>query len=95
MLTLIDSKMPTEQQEQAKKIIQELNVSGLRVRFDSKIKALIFEKDRRVVTVPLTLIEKESWADIRFLFRAILNAENSLWNRAAEDNDWAGKNYYR
>lgn len=94
MADLIDSKMPVEQQDQAKKILNELGVDDLKVRFDAKSKLLIFERDRRVVTVPVTLVEEEKWSDIRFLFRATLNSQNSLWNRAADDNDWSGKNHY-
>ncbi len=94
MLTLIDSKMSQEQQELAKKVLVELNVGGFQVHFDSNAKSLVFEKDRRVVSVPVRLIEKSQWADIRFLFRAILGSENSLWNRSAEDNDWSGRYHY-
>lgn len=94
MAILIDSKMPEAQQEQARKILEELKVDNLAVKFDSKIKALVFERDRRVVSVPLKLIEENLWSDIRFLFRATLNSQNSLWNREADDNDWSGKNHY-
>lgn len=94
MASFIDSKMPSVQQEQAKKIIEELGIDNVKVHFDSKAKLLVFDRDRRVVSVPLKLIEEDLWSDIRFLFRAILNSQNSLWNRAADDNDWSGKNHY-
>lgn len=94
MANLIDSKMPTVQQEQARKILEELKLDNLKVYFDAKTKLLVFDRDRRVVSVPVTLIEENLWSDIRFLFRAILNSQNSLWNRAADDNDWSGKYYY-
>ncbi|MES2769241.1 MAG: hypothetical protein V4596_08850 [Bdellovibrionota bacterium] len=94
MANLIDSKMPALQQEQAKKILIELKVDNLKVHFDAKSNLLVFERDRRVVSVPVKLIEENLWSDIRFLFRATLNSQNSLWNRAADDNDWSGKNHY-
>jgi hypothetical protein len=94
MADLIDSKMPSELQVQAKKIIQQFGLENMKVHFDSKTKSLVFDMDRRVVTVPVELIEQEKWADIRFLFRAILESSNSLWNRAADDNDWGGSNFY-
>ena len=64
------------------------------IRYDSKAQLLVFERDRRVVSVPIKLIETNAWSDIRFLFRAILNSQNSLWNRAADENDWSGKYHY-
>jgi hypothetical protein len=94
MANLIDSKMPAVQQEQARSILEELKLDNLKVYFDTKTQLLIFDRDRRVVSVPLNLIEQNRWSDIRFLFRATLNSQNSLWNRAADDNDWSGKNYY-
>jgi hypothetical protein len=94
MPNLIDSKMPAAQQEQAKRILVELKVDDLAVHYDEKAKLLVFERDRRVVSVPVKLIEDELWSDIRFLFRATLNAQNSLWNRAADENDWSGKYHY-
>jgi hypothetical protein len=94
MANLIDSKMPIEQQEQAKKILTEFKINNLKVHYDVNAKLLVFERDRRVVTVPVKLIEENLWADIRFLFRATLNSQNSLWNRAADDNDWSGKKHY-
>lgn len=93
MANLIDSKMPAAQQEQAKKILETLNVDNLTVTYKSK--SLIFDRDRRVVSVPVALVEEGRWSDIRFLFRAILNSENSLWNRAADANDWSGKYHYK
>lgn len=94
MPSLIDSKMPEVQQEQAKRILLELKVQDVRVYFEEKSKLLVFERDRRVVSVPLKLIENDLWSDIRFLFRATLNSQNSLWNRAADENDWSGKYHY-
>lgn len=94
MANLIDSKMPSAQQEQAAKILTELKIDNLKVHYDANAKHLVFERDRRVVTVPVKLIEENLWSDIRFLFRATLNSQNSLWNRAADDNDWSGKTHY-
>lgn len=93
MANFIDSKMTPQQQEQATRILQTMNVDNLTVKYENK--SFVFERDRRVVTIPLSLIEGERWSDIRFLFRAILNSENSLWNRAAEANDWSGKYHYK
>ena len=70
MANLIDSKMPVEQQEQARKILIELKVDNLKVHYDSKAMLLVFERDRRVVSVPVKLIKENLWSDIRFLFRA-------------------------
>jgi hypothetical protein len=94
MPNVIDSKMPVSQQEQAKKILKELKLDELTIHFDEKAKLLVFERDRRVVSIPLKLIENDLWSDIRFLFRATLNPQNSLWNREADANDWSGKYHY-
>ncbi len=93
MANLIDSKMPVERQEQARRILETLHVDNLKVTY--KNKCLVFERDRRVVSVPQDLIEQERWSDIRFLFRATLNSENSLWNRGADANDWSEKYHYK
>lgn len=95
MSVTLDSKMPQAQQEQAKKIIQEFLLDDLKVHYDEAGSSLVFEKDRRVVSVPVVLIEKEEWKDIRFLFRATLGSANSLWNTSADTNDWSTKNFYK
>ncbi len=92
MSVVIDSKMPIAQQEQARLVVTELRLDNLEVTLEKSL--LVFTQDRRVVSVPVDLIEKKDWADIRFLFRAILESPNSLWNRSADDNDWGGLNFY-
>ncbi len=94
MLDVLDSKMPLELQEKAKKIISQFGLENLKVYHDPKSSAIIFEKDRRVVSVPVVLVDENKWSDIRYLFRATLESGNSLWNRNAEHNEWSGDCFY-
>ena len=87
--------MSSDMQEIAKKIIVELNLNNMSVKFNDLTKAFEFVQDRRVVAVPLDLAKGEVGEALRFLFRAVLMSPNSKWNRAADGNDWGGKNYYK
>jgi hypothetical protein len=89
MADLIDSQMPHELQDYAKKILREFDLDNMKVRFDSKQNSLVFELDRRVVNVPIKLLKEDSWTDIRLLFRSVLGSANSLWNYSADNNDWS------
>lgn len=95
MANWIDSKMSLQNQEYAKQILKEYNLDNLTVSYIEKTNSLNFKQDRRTVSVPLSLLESGAWGDIRFLFRATLEAPNSLWNKSADENDWGGKNFYK
>ncbi len=95
MSNTIDSKMSADKQELAKKIIYELKLDTISVKYDEKTQNFEFAQDRRVVSVPLSLAQGEVGESLRFLFRAILASPNSKWNHAADDNDWGGKNHYK
>ncbi len=86
-----DPAMPQNARSQAQEIINELGLSQayLRVRFDETAKQFTFTMDRRVVDVPVVLFDKKAWADIRFLFRAVLDSAPSQWNTSADKNDWS------
>lgn len=94
MAVILDSKMPSDVQEHARTIINKYLLDNFKIHYRTENKSIIFERDRRVVTVPITLIEAKNWQDIDFLFRAILSSENSLWNSTADKNDWSGNKYY-
>ena len=85
----IDPEMPADKKPLAEKVLNELGLSGLRVRLKSDNHHLSFTQDRRVVEVPLGFIESQRWIDIRFLFRAILDSAPSQWNLSADGNDWS------
>lgn len=44
MANLIDSKMPSAQQEQAAKILTELKIDNLKVHFDANAKLLVLKE---------------------------------------------------
>lgn len=95
MANWIDSRMSSQHQDYAKKILKEYNLDNLTVTYIEKTNSLNFKQDRRTVSVPLSLLETGAWGDIRFLFRATLEAPNSLWNKSADENDWGGTNFYK
>jgi hypothetical protein len=86
-----DPSLSPELRQKAEHIIDELQLGGayLRVRFNQKLNQLTFTQDRRVVDIPLVLLERGAWADIRFLFRAVLESAPSHWNLSADRNDWS------
>lgn len=94
MSSVIDSKMEQKYQDYARLILEKYSLDDLTVSYIEKIDSLSFQQDRRVVDIPIRLIETDAWSDIRFLFRAILDSPNSLWNSSADSNDWGGRNYY-
>lgn len=95
MANKLDSKMSVLHQDYARRIIQEFSLDNLTVTYIEKTDSLSFVQDRRVVSVPIRLLENNAWGDIRFLFRATLEAPNSLWNKSADENDWGGHNFYK
>jgi len=86
-----DPALSNDHKAKAETVLQELMLQKafLRVRFDQEVKALTFTQDRRVVEVPIVLIEKAKWSEIRYLFRAILESAPSQWNYSADKNDWS------
>ena len=95
MANKIDSKMSSDKQNLAKKILTELNLDKMTVTFDEKIQEFEFVLDRRTVSVPLKLAQGEVDEAVRYLFRAVLMSPNAKWNRAADGNDWSTKNPYK
>ncbi len=88
MSNILDQNLTEDQKSLALKVLEELELDGMRVLFKEEV--LYFIQDRRVVHVPLHLIESGSWSDIRFLFRAILGSAPPVWNSGAE-NTWGPK----
>lgn len=93
-MVVLDSKMPKDMQDLAKKIVVELKLDNLKVSYDSKTSHFEFVQDRRVVSLPRELAKGEVDEAVRYLFRSILTAPNAKWNRSADTNDWSGRYYY-
>ena len=79
LVNTLDSHMTKQQKEMACKILDAFKLDKFKVI--AKDQYLHFIQDRRVVHIPLSLISKEKWADIRFLFRSILQSGPSVWNQ--------------
>ena len=77
-MNILDSKLTKQQKEMACRILETFQLDNFKVTLKDQV--LHFIQDRRVVHVPLSLILKENWADIRFLFRSILQSNPSVWN---------------
>ena len=75
----LDSQMTKQQKEMACKVLDAFQLDKFKVIV--KDQNLHFIQDRRVVRIPLSLISEEKWADIRFLFRSILQSSPSVWNQ--------------
>ncbi len=84
----IDPGLSSELKSYAQKILKELELKGLRVRYNTETEHILFTQDRRVVEVPIKLIKNNNWLDIRYLFRAVLGSAPGAWNLTADDNDW-------
>ena len=78
MMNILDNKLTDQQKELACKVLKTLRLDHLKVMAEGE--TLHFIQDRRVVHIPLSLIVKEQWADIRFLCRSILKPEPAVWN---------------
>lgn len=85
----IDPEMPAEIQNLANKVLAQFEVQGLRVRYNESLKQISFTQDRRVADIPIALIERNQWNDIRFLFHAVFDSAPSSWNLSADKNDWS------
>ena len=96
MSNWFDPKLTAEQKAAAESLVRELGLEKafLRVRYNSSQNQLSFTQDRRVVDVPMLLIKNNQWNDIRFLFRAVLNAGPSSWNLSADKNDWSAYHHH-
>jgi hypothetical protein len=86
-----DPNMPQDKRNKAEQIVEELGLQQmyLRIRSNEKLNLITFTQDRRVVEVPVVLLDKKAWSDIRFLFRAVLESAPSQWNMSADKNDWS------
>ena len=85
----VDPSMSSLLREKANTILKEFDLKGIRVRYNSETKHLSFTQDRRVVDVPVVLIDGNHWSDIRYLFRAVLGSAPGAWNLSADENDWS------
>ena len=82
-MNVLDEQLTQEQKDLACKVLNTLNLDGMKVLF--KDRHLHFIQDRRAVYISMDLILKDQWADIRFLFRSILQPGPSVWNHEASD----------
>jgi hypothetical protein len=71
----------------ANRVISELNLSGYEIKYFPEAKSLHFKKNFKELSLPVTLIEKDRWVDIRHLFRAAFQAGPQVVNYGAS-NDW-------
>ena len=84
---VIDKKLSDIQAEMALRVVNSLNLRdyNLEIMVDNDI--LLFTKGRFVVRVPIDMIKKEAWSDIRFLFKSVLESSPLVFNTGA-DNTW-------
>ena len=87
----LDRQMTKQQKEMACKVLDAFQLDKFKVI--AKDQNLHFIQDRRVVHIPLPLIVEEKWADIRFLFRSILQPGPSVWNQ--EDLNIPSESYLK
>jgi len=84
--------MTPEQKTKAQLILEEMNREGqvlpdLMVSYEESNKAIKFQRDRRIATIPDAIVDKKAWSDVRFLFRSCLGKDPAVWNHTAP-NDW-------
>ena len=82
-MNVLDHRLTHKQKDLACKVLTALKLDDIKVI--AKDKYLHFIQNRQVVHVPVDLILKGSWADIRFLFRSILQSGPSVWNHEVPD----------
>ena len=84
---VVDKKLNDTQVEMVHRVIDSLNLKdyNLEIMVDNNI--LLFTKGRFVVRVPIDMIKKEAWSDIRFLFKAVLGSSPLVFNTGA-CNTW-------
>ncbi len=77
---VVDKKLNDIQVEMAQRVIDSLNLKdyNLEIMVDNNI--LLFTKGRFVVRVPIDMIKKEAWSDIRFLFKSVLESSPLVFN---------------
>ena len=80
-VNFLDKALTEEQKKMACQVLDVLQLDNLKVMI--KDQEMYFIQDRRVVHIPLSLIADENWADIRFLFRSILESDPPVWNHEA------------
>ncbi len=72
----------------ANQIIDYLDLEGFAIQYDITKKALVFERDFRILTIPVKLIVDQKWSDIRHLYRAVCLPGPQVENFGAE-NEWS------
>ena len=70
------------------KIIENLGLEGYAISYKSANRALTFKKEFKEATVPLALVDRDQWADIRQIFRAVFQAGPQVENFSAQ-NEWS------
>lgn len=90
MSITVSPKLSPTDKTMVDRVVRELGLQSLslKVSADSQGKFFRFAQDRRVVTLPKTLIAEEKWPDIRHLFRAIFSENAAVHNLGAQ-NDWS------
>ena len=74
--------------EKVDKIIENLGLDGYTIGYQPATRAVTFKKEFKMGTVPLALVERELWADIRQIFRAVFQAGPQVENFSAH-NEWS------
>jgi len=72
----------------AEEVIRQLELSQILVGYDEKTKSLHFRKNFRELSIPVALVQRNAWADIRHIYRASLLDGPQVMNYAAA-NTWS------
>ena len=92
-MNVFDTHLTDQERECAQKVLAHFPLDNLRILAtvgpDNQA-CLLFAQDRRVVTLPLELVEQEDWGSIRFLFSSILGDAPVSTNHGSL-NVWSGE----
>jgi len=72
----------------AERVIENLDLKGFTVTYEAATRSLKFKKDLKQMTVPMPLVEREQWADIRQIYRAVFEPGPQVENFSAQ-NEWS------
>lgn len=74
--------------EKADKIIETLELEGYTVSYKATTRAIAFKKGFKEGTVPVALVDRKQWADIRQIFRAVFESGPQVENFSS-GNEWS------
>jgi hypothetical protein len=80
--------LPTDVRDLADQIIDNLSLEGYVVTYDAARRALQFKKELKEASVPLALVIRNQWADVRQIFHAVFESGPQVENFGAP-NEWS------